>query len=466
MAKHKSLWRSERGSIAVTFAIMLIPLLMVSGGAIDLIRAQTVQTQLQSVADAGIVAAAARLPKNETADQTQQEVAKVVSAFFAENRKATLGSSLGAVSVKFDNASNLLQVDVTAEVPMSFLKIFGISKMDVAASATAKRAQPGRLNLALVLDITESMKFYVSGKAKIDTMKEAAQDLTDKIMVSNGVKIGVMPFLHYVNIGTRYSGKPWISVQAPINVNNCSYPNATGCAWRQSTCDGMPCQVWSCTNQGQQVCTTQLRSWTGCVGVRREQYHGSIADATTVRYSGFVSSYDTVCGPSLLPLTTSRSDVTSAISGLYYVSQAQTYIPGGLLWGWNMLTPEEPMDEADTTANLESKGGLRVMVLMTDGVNTYSPQTRTGMFTALHANSVYQTGTYTDALTSSLCTSIKQQGIVIYTVLFDVNTSSMQQLMRDCASDPGKAYTALTSDELKNAFSSIVANLQKVTLTQ
>ena len=227
----------------------------------------------------------------------------------------------------------------------------------------------------------------------------------------------------------------------------------------------MPCQVYTCTNPGPLVCQNQTRHWTGCIGVRREQYHGSIADAVSVRYSGFVSSWDTACGPSLLPLTSDIAEVKDTISDLYSVTAGQTYIPGGLLWGWNMLTPQAPMAEADSTADLEDNGGQRVMVLMTDGLNTFSPQNRTGIFTAPHASTVYADATYTDNLTSSLCTSIKQAGIVIYTVLFDVTNTAMQQLMQSCASDPGKAFSVSTSSELKQAFSAIGVSLQKVRLT-
>jgi Flp pilus assembly protein TadG len=466
MFKLRAFRRSERGTIAVTFALLSVPMFMIAGSGIDLISAQSVHAELQQVADSATLAAAARMPVlNETEQQTEQALTGIVTAYYTANAVTSQGATLKDIDVSLDTANDEVEVQISAEVPLSFLPIAGLEKLDLSVSAAAKRARPGPLNLALVLDITESMKFYVSGKAKIDSMKEAATDLVDAIMVHEGVKVGVTPFLHYVNIGTRYSGKPWLNVPSPTSTNVCSYPNATGCGWGPGTCDGMPCQVYTCSNPGPLVCTTQTRNWTGCIGVRREQYHGSTADATSVRYSGFVNGWDTACGPSLLPLTSSIVQVKAAISGLYYVTAGQTYIPGGLLWGLNMLTPEEPMNEADTVANLEDKDGKRVMVLMTDGINTFSPQNRTGIFTALHANSVYGNGTYTDNLTSSLCTSIKQQGIIIYTVLFDVNDSAMQQRMRDCASDTGKAFNVSTSAELKNAFSAIGISLQKVRLT-
>lgn len=467
MARASSFTRSERGTIAVLFALLSVPLFAMVGGAVDVLRAQSVHSALQDVADTAIIAAAARMPvPNESTEQTEEALTDIVNAYYDANSTAKNGASLTALDVSLDPATDVVEVQIDANVPMTFMNIVGIEDIDIGVRAAAKRARPGPLNLALVLDITESMKFYVSGKAKIQSMKEAAENLVDQIMVHDGVKVGVMPFLHYVNIGTRYSGSPWLNVPAPTSASTCSYPHATGCGWGPGSCDGVPCQVWTCSNPGPLVCQNQTRNWTGCIGVRREQYHGSIADATSVRYSGFVSSWDTACGPSLLPLTSDIDDVKDAIDDLYYVTAGQTYIPGGLLWGWNMLTPEAPMAEADSTATLEGNGGQRVMVLMTDGINTFSPQNRTGIFTALHANSVYQNGTYTDGLTASLCTSIKQQGIIIYTVLFDVTDSAMEELMSDCATDSGKAFTVSTSAELTQAFSAIGVSLQKVRLTQ
>jgi Flp pilus assembly protein TadG len=467
MANFTSFRRSERGTIAVLFALLSVPLFAMVGGAIDVLRAQSVHSALQDVADTAIIAAAARMPvPNESTEQTREALTDIVNAYYDANSTAKNGAELTALDVSLDPATDVVEVQINADVPMTFMNIVGIEDIEVGVRAAAKRARPGPLNMALVLDITESMKFYVSGKAKIDSMKEAAADLVDAVMVHSGVKVGVMPFLHYVNIGTRYSGSNWLNVPSSTTTSTCSYPNATGCGWGPGTCDGVPCQVYTCTNPGPLVCENRTRHWTGCIGVRREQYHGSIADAVTVRYSGFVSSWDTACGPSLQPLTSDINEVKSAISGLYYVTAGQTYIPGGLLWGWNMLTPQAPMAEADSTATLEDNGGQRVMVLMTDGLNTFSPQNRTGIFTAPHASSVYQNGTYTDGLTASLCTSIKEQGIIIYTVLFDVTDSAMEELMSDCATDAGKAFSVSTSAELTQAFSAIGVSLQKVRLTQ
>jgi hypothetical protein len=373
--------------------------------------------------------------------------------------------TLNAMTVTPTTSPSSVTIGFQGQMQTAFLKLIGLESFDLEVSAKALRAEPAALNLALVLDITDSMNNSLNGKKKVTAMKEAAHTLLDTVMTTPTVKVGVLPFLHYINIGTAYSGKNWVKVPSPtVTSTNCSYPNATGCSYQPGTCDGVPCQVWSCTDPGPLVCTSQYRYWTGCIGVRPQAYHGSIADPVTVPYSGFVSSFDTACGPSLQPLSNDITQVRAAGTGLY--TAGNTYIPGGLVWGWNMLTPDEPLTEADSTANLEGKGGNRVMVLMTDGVNSNSPQNATSIFTLPHASTTYGNSTYTNNLTSSLCTAIKQQGIIIYTVLFDEPNTAMQTLMQNCASSPDKAFVALSTTSLMDAFRAIAVRLQHVKLLE
>ena len=67
----------------------------------------------------------------------------------------------------------------------------------------------------------------------------------------------------------------------------------------------------------------------------------------------------TFCPGPLTPLTADKSVVMSAANAM--VMNGNTYIPAGLMWGWNVLTPEPPFTEA------RASGVRKAMVLMTDG---------------------------------------------------------------------------------------------------
>ncbi len=64
---------------------------------------------------------------------------------------------------------------------------------------------------------------------------------------------------------------------------------------------------------------------------------------------------------------------------------------------------------------------MKVLVLMTDGQTTLAPSTKSAGNTCRPpASSVYKSVSYSDALSAQLCTKIKQDGIEIYTVQYDV----------------------------------------------
>jgi hypothetical protein len=214
-----------------------------------------------------------------------------------------------------------------------------------------------------------------------------------------------------------------------------------------------------------------MRTWIGCIGNRREAYHASIADATTVPYQGFLIANYSACGPIMTDLTSNKSAVLSAINALFLPNPAETYIPAGLMWGWNMLTSEAPLTSARTKDFMRENGGRRALVLMTDGMNTMTPQNPTSILIVAPHSSTYRNWgprpiSYTQHLTRELCEKIKADGIEIYAVAFTVDDPATDALLTSCATDPGKFYKALTPNALLRAFEDIGDSLKRVRLAQ
>jgi hypothetical protein len=71
-------------------------------------------------------------------------------------------------------------------------------------------------------------------------------------------------------------------------------------------------------------------------------------------------------------------------------------------------------------------------------------------------------------LMSAMCTTIKQNGIVIYTILFnhDAISQATQTLFQSCASSPNNYYLAPTQAQLEAAFSQIGSQLASLRLAQ
>jgi Flp pilus assembly protein TadG len=451
----RTFWLNISGNVAITFSLALVPVLVATGSAVDMIRANVLRTTLQTAADAAALAGGA------SSKMTDGAMTTFAKDFLEANGAGDAASKVKATKITKDQKTGNFIVQIDAALETSFMAVAGIRTMDIRVKSEVTLGTGGPLEMVLALDTTASM----GSNGKISTLKTAATDLVNKVMSGGNVKVGVAPFADYFKVGTKYAGEPWLDVPAPETREYCnySYPNKTQCSIATGTCynDGipLPCTGEVCKDWGEPVgsCKLYTYKWTGCVGARPEAYHASISDATSFPYPGRV--WD--CGTAMQALTDVRTDVLATIDALY--PSGNTHIPSGLLWAWNMLTPEAPLTEAMSAADVKAKGGKKVMVLMTDGANSSSPVN--GDYAA-DVNTKYGTNAYTNGLTTKLCDSIKAEGTIVYTVLFEVSDPSIEALLRGCASDPSKSYVAGDKSALLVAFSDIGTSLTKLRLTR
>jgi hypothetical protein len=160
----------------------------------------------------------------------------------------------------------------------------------------------------------------------------------------------------------------------------------------------------------------------------------------------------------ILPETVSKATVAAAINNLVPAYRGGTFINLGLQAGWWTLSPiwqgvwgDPNMPLAYNTPNMK-----KVIVLMTDGNNNWNDWTGgvPGVGKDDSNNTVNYDGdkdytaygrlrsntrglSTTDPTTtlnmwmSQMCTAIKQNGITIYTILFNNNTAATQTLFRN-----------------------------------
>jgi hypothetical protein len=133
-------------------------------------------------------------------------------------------------------------------------------------------------------------------------------------------------------------------------------------------------------------------------------------------------------------------------------------MPGGLMWGWNMLSNNQPLNEGLSKSALAAKNGKKAMVLMTDGANTLVPSY------PFHTTS--SDVTVSNNLTAELCQNIKDDGIVIYTVLFQVSDPAIRNLLETCASASENSFVAENNAALEAAFREIATSLVRPRLTR
>jgi Flp pilus assembly protein TadG len=238
------------------------------------------------------------------------------------------------------------------------------------------------------------------------------------------------------------------------------------CSNGSSNCDGTSGKSEAIAFAGSSLSTSKLCKY------------GSASNKGTVTNITFGSGATAVPGgPNFLcnstaitPLTKTQATVTSAINNL--VALGATSIDAGLAWGWRVLSPGAPFTEG---RSYDSEANKKIIILMTDGENTYYPNSK--MLKSWYGDWGYVArghigSTSTDAATlttlmnnrtKAACANAKASpnNVIIYTVGFDINAGTVNNpsaaldLLQTCASDLTKYFNASDSAALSAAFTAI-----------
>ena len=455
--------RDRRGNTAIVFALSAVPLVMIGGGTIDYLGSYKMKARLQAAVDAAALAAASS--HNLTKSERKKAGRKALKLNFS-----SAGAKKQKVTAHFKITKKEVTVTAATKMPTTFLRIAGISKMDIAAKALVKR-DFGNLELALVLDNTYSMT-----GSKIKTLRKAARKLVKSIYKAddgNNIKIALVPFTRYVRIDTKYKTAPWMEAPHEYSVHypkkcktepeyedyNCrtvygtSFLDGILQSWHYKKCDQRPTgkMVENCSSE-----YTVHYTWKGCVGSRayplnaKDESYGSDKIIPLVGVNN--------CPQKVKPLTdkSGEDDLITMINDMT-PRDGQTYIPAGLIWGWRTLSAVAPFAEGKPYA----KDNKKALVLMTDGANTVIAAGK------YHNNGPsYPKAPEADTLTAEICENIKKQNIRLYTVAFEVTDPATKNMLESCATSSADFFDATDDAKLLAAFQNIARSLQTVYLAR
>ena len=151
--------KSSAGNIAMIAALAGLPIAAFSGGAVDIWRASSVRTELQSASDAGALAGAQYLAKNP-ADISGAEQA---SRDFASRSLASGGHDLSILPQAAANEGSVT-LTISAPVHNTFLGIIGIPVTTVNGRAKAQVRPSGGPSVCVhALSATASRAYLESG---------------------------------------------------------------------------------------------------------------------------------------------------------------------------------------------------------------------------------------------------------------------------------------------------------------
>ena len=482
---------SRSGNFAAITGIVAIPLLLAGGVAIDYSRYLSADRHLQEVADSAALALAGASDRDE--DVMLAQAQKFVDSNFDLSRIDDI--EIAALDITDDD----VDVRLRGHIRTTFMGLAGYDRLNVNADSLAKRAVNGSVEVALVLDNTYSMaETDAKGVTKLASLKQAANALVTELLADPkaDVKIGLVPYADYVNVGTKYRNEPWLNVPADYTVpavaeSGCSTQTVTvqgactaygpeyDCSTyvdgvrKAKTCKDCTARKPSTTKE-QKTCTTPAKAavnykWYGCIGSRMAGTYRLNDTMPNVPYPGYVDTSQKCLNP-IMTLTGDKKALKGGIDGMVYnlgSYEPYTYIPAGVIWGINVLSPTAPLTEG-SAYDPANKTPRKAMLLMTDGENTRRFVSSNGThaaFSSTAATAATQLATVNKE-TVDLCTYAKTNKIEVYSVAFMVDDAAAKKTLQDCATSAEHYFDASDPEKLLAAFSGIAKSLSVVRLAR
>ena len=150
-----SFGRSERGNIAILFAIAVVPVISFVGAAVDYTRANTARSSMQSAMDSTSLMLAKDLQDGTiNTSQITQKAEDYFKALYSNPDAKSVGVN-ATYTAAAGNGSKIL-INGDGKIDTSFMRLVGIPDINFNVSATSAWGNV-RMRVAMALDVTGSM---------------------------------------------------------------------------------------------------------------------------------------------------------------------------------------------------------------------------------------------------------------------------------------------------------------------
>ncbi len=398
------LWRDESGNFIMIFGISIVPVLGLTGAAVDYSRASKARAELSAAIDSAALMAA-----RDASKLTDAELTARINNWIKGNLSADTATKFTSASIIIDRVARTVNISGNINVDTSVARVLGQDSIAVSSSNQSSWGTK-KIELALALDNTGSM-----AGAKMTALQTATRDLLkimqDAVTEPDQVKVAMFPFSTQVKLPTSYKNDSWLRWDVP----------------KKGTTNTFPAKA----------------TWEGCVSDRDAPYDATDAGVTTNNATKYPAAFCQFNVATSVPLTNNWTALNNAVGTM--VATGNTNVTMGVAWGWAALSQDLPLNEAQA-ANTPRL--TKYMIVLTDGDNT--------------ENRFTSNSTTIDGRTSAACTNAKAAGIQIYTIrVIDGNAN----LLRNCASSPSMYYDVQSASQLSPVFKKIASEIASVRLT-
>ena len=505
-------WHSnQKASVAVQFALIVIPMMVVLGLAIDSSRLFLVKYRFQAALDSAALA----IGTTFGSDEHLEEVAKL----YVTRNFQVPGATVEAVKV--GNSAEQVVLSGTVSLRTFFGSFLGQDYVNINATTDVRRAGGG-IMVALVLDNTGSMWSSAGSKSRIEGLRAASLSLTGALFESDDsedeVRVAVVPYTAMVNPGPAATSIVDTSLTEDFRIKDpqaltglksselqvLKYDPADKTQWKgcvyerdgaASLDDTLPTGsgywkplIWPIFNDNQYAVYGS--------GKTKGRIDPATVDPGGNKNANSFTGPNVGCPTPILPLTGKEEDVVASLKAMTAWNRGGTLSDIGMAWGIRALSPSAPFTESNTMIDKKTGEAIwdsprwrRAIVLMTDGDNVVynagnegtrvkagkelSDVTGYGRLGEAKMNALFKSSsagtvkTRVDERLIELCTTAKKQDIIVYTVVFsDSTNAATRAIYETCASDKGKYWYAPSADALDSAFGAIGSDLNKLRITK
>ncbi|MBL8564110.1 MAG: Tad domain-containing protein [Hyphomicrobiaceae bacterium] len=364
---------NNSGGVVLLFSLLMPVIALFGSIAIDYSRSVALQRMAQAAIDAAVLAGSDALLAD---DLRQEKFASVLNANFSHPDAGSLRSSFeytrasgGTGQLAFTYTSGLLHVA-------------GFETVAIEVKSQA-RQDLFDLEIALVLDVSGSMRASMGSTTRLDALKSAATKLVNELdaarLPSQSIRFSIVPFTMNVNVGTThtsfvddttnalFTGTSWAGcvLERPAPYTNQDVYKSgdakNGGNWQAYIWPPEPNSDNSCINPS----------------------NGTNAGYRSVEQVGPRGTFDPwTKGPNyncvrhaITPLTSSVSDTLTAINALSSHPNMGTILAPGIAWGHRLLSPEQPFTEGASFG----PGVRKIMIVITDGEQTTEGEYQSNM---------------------------------------------------------------------------------------
>ncbi len=491
--------KDERGSTAMIFALMIMPVMLMTGMAVDYSRMITVKQRMQTAIDAAALAGVRAQQASSSTTTTFQTTANTYYTAITRSLPFVVATKLNAPTVANNSNTYTWTADTWIRTPfMSLIPM--LAGYNSAGNGSLADAPTSPFNctgnkwkcqkitttasiLATVgCDVASGANCYsVETSFMLDiTGSMAGQSLTDLKAAAN-TAIDILVWTDQSNQTSRVAISPFAQdVRMPTAA---AYTAVTGQA---AVTTGKSVYGYRFSINGNNWCVGERQGSDKYLDTLPTAGNSPIATWTYTSNKGDASANCNVPSQAAVqPLTADRTVLHNLVNGLQTAGSTGGHI--GTQWAWYMLSPNfkslwntaNQAGNYDTNFNINTGVGdptkqklKKYAILMTDG-DYNTEYTSQAILDSWFGESPENDSATNQA--ASTCVGMKAKGIEIFTVAFSHDgglSNAAKTMLKNCATqipgvsnDTSHFYDASNGDALNKAFKDIALKISKIRIS-